>query len=109
APVALFFAVVFFGLGTLGLVEAATDLDDVEPWLWSGALVVLGLAGLAASIGRTIRDRPVPAAGIDGPARDDRPHGVDTGPRVDGDEADGPVADHAASAPISTTGSDVER
>jgi len=52
-PLALFFAVVFVGLGALGLLDVATDIDDVEPWLWSGALVVVGVAGLAASVGRS--------------------------------------------------------
>lgn len=53
----LFFALVFIGLGTLALVDVNADLDDLSPWLWSGALLVLGVAGLAATGARMAADR----------------------------------------------------
>jgi hypothetical protein len=71
----LFFAVVFIGLGALALVDLEADLDDVQPWLWSGGLVVVGLAGLAATGARMAadrraeRDREQPAPS-DGPVDD---------------------------------------
>lgn len=53
----LFFALVFIGLGALALVDVDADLDDLSPWLWSGALLVLGVAGLAATGARMAADR----------------------------------------------------
>jgi len=70
--VSLFFAVVFLGLGALGLAIGVLDLGELDGRLGPAGLVVLGVAGLAATLVSARRstrsEADGPTAGWGGPA-----------------------------------------